>query len=198
MTDDSMSDDPRRDDPRRDERRAIAALLAENQIRSVLMRYCRGIDRRQLDLVRSCYHPDATDEHGDFAGTVDQFVAHCGTSLQEFESTVHFVGNVLIEIDEFDPDLARCETYVVASHRVAPRGSRPRRDHVVGLRYVDDFECRDGRWLIACRVCVFDWTRTDPVGDGWDFTEAFRRGRTDGHDIVFAPSLRRERTERTA
>ncbi len=198
MTDDEMTDDLQTDDLRTNDRRAITALLAENEIRSVLMRYCRGIDRRQLDLVRSCYHPDATDEHGDFAGTVDQFLAHCSASLDDFECTVHFVGNVLIEIDELQHDRARCETYVVASHRVPPRNGRPRRDHVVGLRYIDDFECRDGRWLIAHRVCAFDWTRTDPVGDGWDFTDGFRRGRADRNDIVFAPSLRPDRRERTA
>ena len=44
-------------------------------------------------------------------------------------------------------------------------------------------------WLIAHRVCVFDWTRTDPV-TGWQFTDAFRRGRTDGDVVVFSPSLR--------
>ena len=197
MSDNAMSDNAMSNDAASIDHRAIAALVAENEIRSVLMRYCRGIDRRQLDLVRSCYHPDATDEHGDFAGTVDQFLAHCSASLQAFESTVHFVGNILIEIDELRHNQARCETYVVAFHRIPPRRGRPRRDHVVGLRYIDDFECRDGRWLIACRVCAFDWTRTDPVGAGWDFTDAFRRGRTDRDDIVFAPSLRPDRSERT-
>jgi len=74
-------------------------------------------------------------------------------------------------------------------HRVPPRGDRPRRDHVVGLRYVDDFARRDDRWRIANRVCVFEWTRTDPVTPGWDFSDAFRMGRTDGTDVVFADVL---------
>ena len=73
----------------------LDALVAERAIRDVVMRYCRGIDRRQFELVRDCYHAD---------------------------------------------------------------------------------------------VCVFDWTRTDPV-TGWQFTDAFRRGRTDVDDVVFSPSL---------
>jgi hypothetical protein len=73
---------------------------------------------------------------------------------------------------------------------VAPRGEKPERDHVVGLRYVDDFEQRDGVWRIATRVCVFDWTRTDPVKPGWVFKDPFLRGRADGNDIVFATSLK--------
>jgi hypothetical protein len=39
-------------------------------------------------------------------------------------------------------------------------------DLVAGLRYVDRFEHRNGEWRIAKRVCVFEWRRTDPVGDG--------------------------------
>jgi SnoaL-like domain len=164
----------------------LDALLAEREIRSVCLRYCRGIDRRDFEIVRDCYHADAIDEHGDFVGTVEEFIGHAEHSLGAFESTVHFVGNILVEIDG---DRARCETYAIAMHRVPPREDKPRRDHVVGLRYVDDFARRDTRWRIANRVCVFDWTRTDPVNDGWDFTDAFRRGRTDGADAVFASDL---------
>ncbi|MCU1395689.1 MAG: nuclear transport factor 2 family protein [Ilumatobacteraceae bacterium] len=172
---------------------SIERLLAEHEIRTVCLRYCRGIDRRRMDIVRDCYHPDALDEHGDFLGTVDEFIAHATTSLTKFVSTVHFVGNILVEVDG---DRARSECYTVASHRLAARGERPARDHVVGLRYIDDFERRAGHWRIADRVCVFDWTRTDPVVDGWDFTDAFRLGRVDGDDVVFAPSLRAAILER--
>jgi hypothetical protein len=42
----------------------VAILLAERDIRGVLARYCRGIDRGDYDLVRD-YHSDAIDEHGD-------------------------------------------------------------------------------------------------------------------------------------
>ena len=167
----------------------IDALLAERAIRDVVLRYCRGIDRRQFDIVRECYHPDAHDEHGDFTGTVDAFIVHAATALDAFETTTHFAGNILVELNPDDSHRARCEAYVTAIHRIAPRGTAPARDHVVGLRYIDDFEQRNGQWRIANRICVFDWTRTDPVA-GWQFTDAFRRGRADRDDIVFAPSLR--------
>lgn len=169
----------------------VEALLAEHAIRDVIMRYCRGIDRRQFDLVRDCYHADALDEHGDFTGTVEEFIAHAATALEAFETTTHFVGNVHVELSPDDPLRARCETYVTAMHRIPPRNAAAARDHVVGFRYIDDFEQREGRWRIANRICVFDWTRTDPVV-GWQFTDTFRRGRIDGSDIVFAPSLREQ------
>ncbi|MCB2109209.1 MAG: nuclear transport factor 2 family protein, partial [Rhodobacteraceae bacterium] len=40
----------------------IAALLDKEEIRDVLMRYGRGVDRADADLLRSCYHPDAIEE----------------------------------------------------------------------------------------------------------------------------------------
>ena len=41
----------------------LQQLLDEAEIRRVHIRYCRGIDRMDWDLVRSCYHPDAIDQH---------------------------------------------------------------------------------------------------------------------------------------
>ena len=53
----------------------LAALLDKQEIEEVVLRYCRGIDRRDFELVRSCYHPDARDRHGSFDGTVDEYVS---------------------------------------------------------------------------------------------------------------------------
>ena len=161
-------------------------VIDENDIRHVLTRYCRGIDRRQYDLVRSCYHPDAMDEHGDFRGNVDEFIAMIGKNVPRYQSTNHFMGNLSIEVDG---SKARSEAYTIAFHRLAPRGEEPARDHIVCFRYVDDFEKRHGEWRIAHRVCTFDWTRTDPVVPGWEYTEMFRRGSGTLDDPVFAPAL---------
>ncbi|MEY3566868.1 MAG: hypothetical protein RLZ19_882, partial [Actinomycetota bacterium] len=46
----------------------IDEVVAREHIRDVVYRYARGVDRRDFDLVRSCYHPDATDDHGPFTG----------------------------------------------------------------------------------------------------------------------------------
>ena len=44
--------------------RALRVLLDKQEIHEVLMRYCRGIDRCDAELLHSVYHPDATDDHG--------------------------------------------------------------------------------------------------------------------------------------
>jgi SnoaL-like domain len=166
--------------------RQLRMLMDDREIRSLEYRYCRAIDRRQYDLLRSCYHPDATDHHGDFYGGIDDFVAHVQRGLAAFASTLHFVGNLQVEIRG---DAARAEAYVLALARLAPSGDLPERDNTVALRYVDDLERRGGEWRILRRVCVYEWTRTDPVPPGWTFPGSFPRGRTDGLDPVFLAQL---------
>lgn len=71
---------------------------AQHAIRDVLYRYCRGVDRVDLELVRDCYHDDAVDDHGAFRGPPDAYVAWLADRLRAYEHTSHTLGNVLIEV----------------------------------------------------------------------------------------------------
>jgi hypothetical protein len=42
----------------------VQRLVDEAEVRNVHLRYCRGLDRRDWELVESCYHPDAIEYHG--------------------------------------------------------------------------------------------------------------------------------------
>ena len=161
----------------------VQALLDQQAIRNVVLRYCRGIDRLDLELVRACYHPDATDDHGGFVGTRDEYVEWVGGVLQRFTGTMHLVANQLVELGG---DVARSETYGVAYHHGDPP-TDPRCNFTTGFRYVDRFERRDGEWRIATRVAVREWTHTvtaeqqvviPPERDG-------RRGQRDRSDAVY-------------
>lgn len=166
----------------------IDELLDQQAVRDVLIRYTRGIDRMDSELVRSCYHPDAHDDHGAFRGGREEFVAWYQEALAFFERTMHFVGNQLVEVDG---DVAQAESYCVAYHRRAATADEPASDLVIGLRYCDRLERRDGEWRIANRVCAMDWSRIDPVPASWEFPpEAVRglRDRTDPAYGVSAPS----------
>ena len=130
----------------------------------MLHRYARGIDRLDWDLVRDCYHPDAYDDHGGIAGSVDDFIAGGRKYLTRFAATMHFLGNMLIEVDG---DRARAETYAVAYHRVEDAdGGGGGKDDIFGIRYVDRFERRMDRWRIAHRVVANEWRRVEPVPPG--------------------------------
>ena len=42
----------------------LQSLLDKDEIRDVVMRFARGGDRHDWQLVRSCHHDDALDDHG--------------------------------------------------------------------------------------------------------------------------------------
>jgi hypothetical protein len=164
----------------------IDDLVAQQEIRDVLIRYTRGIDRMDPDLVLSCYWPGAHDDHGAFQGSAEDFAQWVQDVLVYFDVTMHFIGNQLVELDG---TTARAESYCVAYHRRNARDGEEAHDLVMGLRYIDRMERRpssvhgeDGEWRIADRRCVFDWTRRDAITGEWDLPpEALRgtRGRTD-------------------
>ena len=167
----------------------VHGLVDRQAIADVVLRYCRGIDRLDLDLVRDCYHPDATDEHGPFTGTRDEYVDWVAGVLTRFTGTMHVVANQLIEFEhggDTDTDTARCETYGVAYHWGDPPDDE-RRNFTTGFRYVDHFARRGSKWRIARRVAVREWTHVvpaeqqlvvSPERDG-------RRGRRDRDDAVY-------------
>ena len=159
----------------------VEDLLAKEEIREVILRYARGVDRLDFDLVSACYHPDAYDDHGTFQGNVEDFVEMCRRFLPRFVCPQHFMGNMLIEVFG---DTARAETYAVAYHR-QELADGSGKDDVFGIRYVDRFEKRgDGPWLIAHRVVATDWRRIDPVPAGKLRGDVGVWGRRDQNDVV--------------
>lgn len=170
---------------------AVQRLLDEREIRDVLMRYCRGIDRMDRLLVRSCYHDGATDAHGSFSGTVDEFLTWVWRVLGRYTSTMHLLGNVLVE--HVGDGVARVETYGVAFHHTD--GGDEQGNLVTGFRYVDDFERRDvagaPEWRIVRRVAVTDWVRVMRAEDAWPVPEGMITGRRDRDDPVYRDDLAR-------
>jgi 3-phenylpropionate/cinnamic acid dioxygenase small subunit len=156
---------------------ALQGLIDRQAIQDVLLRYCRGVDRRDFDLVRSCYHDDAYDLHGSYEGGPDGFIEHLKRNAR-WDATMHVIGNQLIELDG---DLARCESYCISYHRHEAEAE----DMVIGLRYVDRVERRQGEWRIAHRVCAMEWSRVDPVTGIWEFAPGTVRGRPFPDDIIY-------------
>jgi SnoaL-like domain len=153
-------------------------LIAREEITDVIKRLARGTDRLDEEAMASCYHPDGHDDHNSFRGSGVEFARWVMEVLPHFEATMHLVGPPAIVVDG---DVARCDTYCVAHH--IGRDT----DLVIGLRYVDRFERRDGRWLIAKRVCAFDFTYTVPFDPAQSFTFGpdFTVGRRDRTDITY-------------
>jgi hypothetical protein len=137
----------------------VRMLLDKQAIWEVMLRYCRGIDHRDHDLVRSTYHPDAWDDHGSFVGGIDDLIAANSTEPDGWltRTSTHMIGNCLIELDG---DIAHVETYFMVHKPVAIKDMGHMR--VRAGRYLDLFERRAGEWRIKERTVVDDYNMLDP------------------------------------
>jgi hypothetical protein len=165
----------------------IAELLDRTDISDCLLRYCRGVDRFDRDLLLSAYHSDAVDDHGrvvlgpeEFADWV--FDMHRSNHVAHH----HAIFNTTYDIDG---DIAHTETYYTA---FCENILKP--NMITVGRYVDRFERRDGRWAIAARVAI-----TDSIYEVGDFpipperrmlVQSNTRSRRDGADISYERPLR--------
>jgi hypothetical protein len=123
---------------------SVGRLVDRQEIWDCMIRYCRGIDRSDIDLAASAYHADALDDHGMLFGTGRQ-IAEWATALlsDRYDSWSHFVTNHSADIEG---DTAHCETYYWVLYR------RAEATEMTAGRYIDRFERRDGVWKIAARV----------------------------------------------
>lgn len=158
---------------------AVRRLLDESEIRGVLARYARGIDRNDMDLVRACYHADATDAHGAFNGSIDGFIAYSEQYIDQIASMTHHLCQSTIELDG---DAAWVETYCLCLIRLRPQDGEQPLDRLGNIRYVDRFERRGGAWRIARRKVVHHPGRLDPVAIDPPFAEGAMLARMDRDD----------------
>lgn len=162
-------------------RKTIEDIVAEATIKDIHIRYCRGVDRMDFDLLRSCFHPDAVTDYGYFGGSIDDFIASAREQIPMSLVTTHNTGNQIVEVNG---DMAWAEHYTVATHRMAADALGPERDFVTAVRYIDHLECRDGDWRIARRQLILDWMRSDPV-QSYEPRPEVPAGRRDRGDLSY-------------
>jgi len=136
-------------------------LIDKEAIPYLISKYARACDRADRPMQRTCYHPGTVNNHGLYNGLAEDFIEIGHASLAQWaECTTHHLGSSLIEVDG---DIESAETYVRGMMRGALPGQTERADVTVAGRYVDRFERRDGKWFIAERTFLFDWSRVDPI-----------------------------------
>ncbi|RYE73315.1 MAG: nuclear transport factor 2 family protein [Hyphomicrobiales bacterium] len=165
-------------------------MLAEWQIRDVIGRYARGVDRQDGDIIGSCFYPGALTHYGDFDGSIETFVPWVLAYVENYRATMHFMGTTVIDWPERGREEAVAETYAAVWHEVA--AGTPGRSWVGGIRYIDRFErrpapgTRAASWRIAERTVVGDWLRIDPSENHRRFAEVMLTGQPGGDDPVYA------------
>src|SRR6478735_10848375 len=147
----------------------LAALAADVRylkdradIIDALTRYTRGLDK---ELMRSAYHPHATDDRGNAyhphgypnslgrEARVDWLIDAVGPYFH----CSHHISNFTIDIQG---DEAHCEAYVITT-QIAEEGDD--KATLGAARYMDRLERIDGYWAIAHREVNMDFQFTVPI-----------------------------------
>jgi len=170
---------------------ALARLLAKDEIEGRMLAYARAVDRRDWDLMRQTFHPDADIRHAEYQGDVEGLVRVISGRQAGVSVTIHLLTNCLVEFPgptDSLPEQAVAETYLLAHQWLDQAGARTRGLEVdpIGLeiqswgRYVDHFARRDGAWRVQRRVTVFESQSLRPAtgrrtfGPEWPKAEADR------------------------
>lgn len=164
---------------------SLADVLAARQdFRDLNAAYCRGIDRCDEPLLRSIWHPDATVAYGIFDGNALEFSSYITKLNQGLERTFHTVSN---QYHKVDGDKAVGESYVIGVATAKVEGKLM--DTLIGGRYLDRLERRNGVWKIAHRTYVMDWNMNMPATAEWDegmYGMIKTRGKRDKSDPSYA------------
>ncbi|MFM7404776.1 MAG: nuclear transport factor 2 family protein [Erythrobacter sp.] len=126
-------------------------------IAETLALYCRGIDRCDPEQLAAAFTPDAQIDYGDGAKAISETIPGLLMGLGNMRLTQHNISNTVMRIDG---ETAKAETNCVAFHLIpTPEGEI---ELIVGGRYLDRLEKREGRWRISERLYLMDWNRTAP------------------------------------
>lgn len=183
----------------RDQR--LDELLDKQAIYELICAYCTAADRHDHDKMRALYHEDAIDDHGHFAkGPAMDFIDKLPEIQAAMEILHHNVTTVNLKLDG---DHAEGEVYIIAFHKVKDSGSESGTDSgkgfdvLIGGRYFDKYEKRNGVWKFSHRAIVADWAypatpsavnlehpflagayigKPGPVDPSYGFFSLFKRG----------------------
>jgi len=143
----------------------LLELLDKQALHDNLMQYGRGIDRMDLELMKSTYWADGTDSHGRYEGSAHGWCEEAMRSLEVLVSCNHHISNVHSEIHG---DRAKRESTFLVVTTYLDRSPTM----FLGGRYRDLCEKRDGQWKVLRRVCVWDWNQKFDVDPGWAIMRA--------------------------
>ena len=131
----------------------LEALLDKQAIYELIYAYCNAADRHDNEKMRSLYHEDAIDEHGDFyTGPAMGFVDELPNIQIPMLGLHHNVTTINLKLDG---DYAEGEVYLIAFPQLDTDGCPVAL--LIGGRYFDKYEKREGAWKFAHRAIVADW-----------------------------------------
>jgi len=135
-------------------------LLSKQAITEAIYRYCRSMDRIDVELGYSVWHEDAIADYGAvFSGTGKGFIDWVSDFHRGIVSHHHQVSNILITVEKNN---AISESYVTVA--LFLNDSEKGLMQVRGRgRYLDKWSFKDNRWAIDKRQFVLDFATIAPA-----------------------------------
>ena len=162
----------------------VQRLADQREIEHVITTYARAVDRSDIELLKSCYHPDAINHNAVARVTAYEFAEATLPQMKElFSATMHHVTHVNVKIEGHK---AAAESYFISWHQVvggrqeviaffgAPYAEAMEKagtldgghDFVGSGRYLDRFEKRNDVWRIGDRRVTMEWNYFGPASKG--------------------------------
>ena len=126
----------------------MQGLLDRHEVSECVHRHARGQDRHDIELMTSCYHPEAVDDHGRYVSSGQAYAEQANKVHQRFICNQHHITTQTIEVAG---DTAHAESYFIAILRDEFGSVR-----LASGRYIDRLERKDGDWRISVRVVTVE------------------------------------------
>jgi hypothetical protein len=130
-------------------------MTAHEELRALVQRYARAVDRRDLDALAELFRPDATLVGSRGAQTLEEWLDTM-RGPRAFPTSMHVLGDPLIALDGSATG-ATLDTYAVV-YQLSEPGSGAG-DLTLGINYLDRAVLADGRWAISHRESRTLWMR---------------------------------------
>lgn len=148
----------------------LEKLIAKENIKTQLALYCKGIDRRDWSLVRSCFSERHHHKHGPFEGSLDEFIGFASKNLGHVKVSHHSLANFIITLGD-DGTSAQSEVNFTAVHLIEASVTEDLTytikgqdtDWTVAGSYVDQWVLEKDQWLIIKRHAHQYWQRVEPA-----------------------------------
>jgi hypothetical protein len=125
------------------------------ELRTLLQRYARAVDDRDIDTLSGLFHPDAELTGARGTETLEEFLTGM-RAPRTFPASMHVIADPLIELGPGTGE-AILDTYAVVYQLSDPASDLA--DLTLGIRYLDDAVRHEGRWVLRRRMSRTLWMR---------------------------------------
>ncbi|MBW8753918.1 MAG: nuclear transport factor 2 family protein [Sphingomonadales bacterium] len=162
----------------------LLEMLDHHDIRQLLAAYCHGCDRGDEVEMASTYAAESWDDHGPRKMEGRRFsIETVEESMRTTKVVSHMLGQSYIKVDG---DSAGTETYFIATVIYPGKNGGPDMLNQLGGRYVDKLVREGSGWRIKDRLCIREWSISQPIERDWLAGRGFEETRRGAEDHSYA------------